>query len=76
MALILLFTLSIHKPYSKADKNATLKTSTGNLKGSSLTSSSNSSKIIALIITRSGPVDHERKNTSMVNNSLKMLPAD
>jgi pimeloyl-ACP methyl ester carboxylesterase len=73
LAIILLFALSMQRLYSQTEKIVTLKTSTGDLEGSLITPTSNSSKTIALIIAGSGPTDRDGNNPSMMNNSLKML---
>jgi len=71
ITLVLLF--FIQNIYAQNEKIVTLRTASGDLEGTIIAPSSNSSKTIALIIAGSGPTDRDGNNPSMTNNSLKML---
>lgn len=71
--ITLLLTFFIQDIYAQDEKIVILKTASGDLEGTLISSSSNSSKTIALIIAGSGPTDRDGNNPAMMNNSLKML---
>ena len=76
--LCLLFILSfcLSNLYGQNEKIVTLKTPTGDLEGTLLTSESNALGRVALIIAGSGPTDRDGNNQAMKNNSLKMLAVE
>ncbi len=71
--ITLLLTFFIQDIYAQDEKIVILKTASGDLEGTLISSSSNSSKTIALIIAGSGPTDRDGNNPAMMNNSLRML---
>ncbi len=55
------------------ERIVSIETGTGKLEGTLLTDGLKDSKIVALIISGSGPTDRDGNNPTMINNSLKML---
>jgi len=55
------------------EKTLSVETGTGKLEGTLLTMGLNMLKTVALIIAGSGPTDRNGNNSTMINNSLKML---
>jgi len=70
ITLMFWVTDSFAKPIEKI---VTVKTKTGMLEGTLLSTNNKGTEYVALIIAGSGPTDRNGNNTQMTNNSLKML---
>ena len=71
--ILIVLIISFTNTYGQTEKNVILKTLSGYLEGSLMTSESNISKTVVLLIAGSGPTDRDGNNSGMKNNSLKML---
>ena len=74
--LILIVFMGFSNLYGQSEKIVLLKTTTGNLEGTLQIPTAAPSKTVALIIAGSGPTDRDGNNTSMKNNSYKLLAAE
>ncbi len=72
--LSVVLTISVFSTYaSTLETIVSVKTETGELEGTLLTSEINSKNHVALIIAGSGPTDRNGNNAQFTNDSLKML---
>ena len=73
LSLLLLLILPLNNLFAQKEQTILLRTRTGNIEGSLLIATPNTTKTVALIIAGSGPTDRDGNSMGVTNNSLKML---
>jgi len=76
LCIYLILMITYTTLYGQTERILTLKTATGDIEGTLMLPEQGTSKTVVLIIAGSGPTDRDGNNTSMKNNSLKMLAAE